>query len=176
MARIKGIGMVGIVKALRTRSEEARAKLPQRLHHYLVDRIVVAAWYPEQDYLELIMVFAAMWRIRDFEQIGIAAARESLQKVYRNMIDGGAEAAIERMRANWRNYHDTGQLHLERFPGKLQVTIADYGVVSAQLCQLNQGYIAEHLRLAGARVTWQRKLQCTANGDPRCTWEFEWTT
>src|SRR4051794_31957484 len=110
MAKIKGIGLVGIVKGLRTRADDARAKLPQRLHRYLVERVVVAAWYPEQDYLELLMTFAALFRIRDFEQVGAVGAKEGLQKVYRNMLQGGVEGAMSRMKANWRNYHDTGEL------------------------------------------------------------------
>ena len=49
MASIKGIGMVGIVKVLRALRKDSEAKLPQALHHYLNERVIVTEWYPEED-------------------------------------------------------------------------------------------------------------------------------
>jgi hypothetical protein len=173
VAKIKGIGIIGIVKALRSRRAEAEQKLPVSLQRYLYDRIVIAAWYPEQDYLALLRVFVAMWRIRSFEQVGVTAAQERLKGVYRNIVGGNVLEATSRMRANWRNYHDTGELTVDGHSGMVRVMIRDYAMVSSDLCLLNQGYIAEHLRLSGATVSTQRKVRCTVHRDTHCEWEFD---
>ena len=54
MAKAKGTVMVGLVKALRRNKEKAREILPAKLFHYLDERIVVASWYPVEDYVVLL--------------------------------------------------------------------------------------------------------------------------
>ena len=54
MAKAKGSTFVGVVKYLRREGEAAKKVLPERLHHYLTDRISPATWYPEEDWLELV--------------------------------------------------------------------------------------------------------------------------
>ena len=52
MAKAKGTTLIGAVKALRSQKKRSRELLPGRLHHYLVEKISTASWYPEEDLLE----------------------------------------------------------------------------------------------------------------------------
>ena len=54
MARAKGTALIGAVKMLRKRKDEARALLPEALHRYLSVSVLPASWYPEEDLLKLI--------------------------------------------------------------------------------------------------------------------------
>jgi predicted hydrocarbon binding protein len=174
MAKIKGIGMVGIAKALRSRRDDAARVLPESLHHYLDERISISEWYPEQDYLALLRVYVEVWPGRTFEEVGRLAANEALSTVYRNILIGGVTDAVKRMKFNWQNYHDSGELNSEVLPGLIRVRVRGYGMKARELCALNEGYFAELLRLSGAEVTALRKPQCASNGDRECVWEFEW--
>jgi len=54
LAKAKGTVLVDIVKALRKNKERSRTLLPAKLLHYLDERIVIASWYPLEDYVELL--------------------------------------------------------------------------------------------------------------------------
>lgn len=173
--RIKGTGIVGIVRALRTFREQAKSLLPPQLLHYLEDRIVLTSWYAEDDYLALMEAFMRIQHKASWEQVGAVAAREALSSVYRNVIiKGDVPETAQRMRINWRNYHDTGELSVENEPQLVRVTVRDYCMISTPLCRLNQGYFAALLEMAHSVITDQRKVRCTARGDTACVWEFGW--
>lgn len=174
MAHIKGIGMIGIVKALRSRRDAVADLLPPELHRYLQESIVVTSWYPEEDYLTLLRIYARTWPERGYAEIGRLGAREVLKGIYRNIVFGAVESAARRMKVNWRNYHDTGELSAESLPGTIRVTVTDYPVTASELCELNTGYFAELLHIAGADITATRKVHCTCRGDDSCVWEFDW--
>jgi hypothetical protein len=172
---MKGTGIVGIVRGLRAEREAALGLLPAPLHHYLEQRVVVTAWYPETDYVQLMNALLRVYKRQTWESAGAMAAREALQGVYRNIVVAGqVEQTAQRMRVNWRNYHDTGDLTVALRPGLVQVTVTDYCLVSSDVCLLNQGYFATILELAGAEVTARRKLRCRAAGDSLCVWEYAW--
>ena len=173
--RIKGTGIVGIVRALRTFREQASRLLTPQLLHYLDDRIVPTSWYAEDDYLALMEAFMRINHKASWEGVGAIAAREALSTVYRNVIvEGDVPETARRMRVNWRNYHDTGELSVENEPNLVRVPVRDYCMVSTPLCRLNQGYFAALLELSHAVITDQRKVHCTARGDAACIWEFGW--
>ena len=172
-ACIKGTGMIGIVKALRSRREVAKDHLPRNLHYYLTDRILVGSWYPERDYLNLLKAYRQVWPERTWEEIGRFGAREGLQGVYRNIIQGDIAASVQRMRANWRNYHNTGELISEIDSHVIRVRVCNYELVAKEACLLNQGYFTELLMLSGADIIRSRKVRCTADGDNECLWEFD---
>ena len=54
MGRTKGTSIVEIVKFLRTRRDDALQALPAAVHHYLDDRVLESAWYPEEDLVALV--------------------------------------------------------------------------------------------------------------------------
>jgi hypothetical protein len=174
VGQIKGIGLVGVVRALRAKRESADALLSAELRHYLEDQVVIASWYPEEHYQALLRVYTRLWPERSYEEIGQLAARESLQSVHRNILVGGVLSAAKRMKINWRSYHDSGDLTVETPPGTIRFQVRDYALRARELCQVNDGYFAELLRLSGAQITARRKTRCTATGDRECIWEYDW--
>jgi len=173
--KIKGTGVVGIVRGLRAEREAALRALPAALHHYLEQRVVITSWYPEADYVLLMGALLHIYKRQTWESAGATAARDALSGVYRNIVvEGKVEETARRMRVNWRNYHDTGDLTVALEPGIVRVTVADYCLISSDVCQLNRGYFATILELAGAQVSARRKLSCRAHGDPVCVWEYAW--
>ena len=54
MARIKGIGLLHVVKMLRSMREAALGVVPAPLHHYLSQEISRSEWYPFEEYLALL--------------------------------------------------------------------------------------------------------------------------
>ena len=173
--RIKGTGIIGIVRGLRAMRDQALPLLAENLRHYLDERVIVAAWYPETDFLALAEVLMSIMKGSSWERAGTVAAKEALTTVYRNVIiDGNLPETAKRMRVNWRNYHDTGDLNVDTEPSLVRVKVERYCMVSTDLCRLNQAYFATLLSFAGATIVSQQKLQCTARGDPLCVWEFGW--
>jgi hypothetical protein len=173
--KIKGIGIVDIVRALRAERERALRVLRSNLHHYLDERIAISAWYPETDFLGLMEAFMRVQKGATWERAGVLSARAALTSVYRNIVvEHDVPESAHRMRVNWRNYHDTGALSVENLPSLVRVTVEGYCMVSAELCRLNQAYFGEILTLAGALVTEQSKLRCTTSGHSACLWEYVW--
>src|SRR5262247_800216 len=54
MAHAKGTVMVEAVKALQAQGERATALLSPKLQAYLTQKIVLASWYPLEDYAEIL--------------------------------------------------------------------------------------------------------------------------
>lgn len=173
---IKGTGMVGLVRALRAQREQALTLLPADLHAYLDKRIAITAWYPEADYFAIASVYMQLNRNETWESAGAYAAQQALTTVYKNIVvDGDLAETAARMRVNWRNYHDTGELTTESEDACVRVKVCDYAVVKAELCRLNQGYFATLLGMSGVSITRRSKPRCTARGDSHCVWEFAWS-
>src|SRR5262245_21966174 len=78
MGKIKGSVVLSAVKVLRMQKDDAKKALEPALHHYLQERIVVAAWYPEDDFLALVVACSTIYpaeRETIFEKMGSATAR-----------------------------------------------------------------------------------------------------
>ena len=58
MPNAKGTVVVEAVKALLTHGDRARVYLPPKLFPYLEQRIVLASWYPLEDFAELLRTLA----------------------------------------------------------------------------------------------------------------------
>ncbi|MGH7290693.1 MAG: hypothetical protein ACREJT_05760, partial [Myxococcota bacterium] len=98
MAKAKGTVMMGVVKAIQDHAERARPLVPEKLHHYFDTRIVIAAWYPLEDYLTLLrMVIKLVPNAgADFyEQVGRDSAREQMTGIYSRLsTDKSHRAAL----------------------------------------------------------------------------------
>jgi hypothetical protein len=173
---IKGTGMIGLVRALRSQREQALSLLPAELHDYLDKRIAITAWYPESHYFAIASVYMQLHRDESWETAGAYAAQQALTTVYKNIVvDGDLAETAARMRVNWRNYHDTGELTTECEAGCVRVKVRDYGIVKQELCRLNMGYFATLLGMSGVAITSRSKPKCKARGDAQCVWEFGWS-
>ena len=172
---IKGTGIVGVVRGLRAQRDAALAILPAALHHYLDERVVITAWYPETENVALISTLLRLYPKQSWEGAGQQAAHDALTSVYRNIIvEGDVPETARRMRVNWRNYHDTGNLAVELAPRTVRVIVASFALVSTEFCRLNTGYFGKLLALAGAQITRTQKLRCTAKHQDCCIWEYEY--
>jgi hypothetical protein len=138
------------VKVLRSCKQESLAQLPKSLHHYLEDRIVVASWYPEQDFFELLCACAALFPGGDaaFEMLGAATAQDHAEGMYTDIMK---RDPVSRARIMWRTQHDTGDLVLlDQTANSATYELRDWSPASARYCRVVGGYFTELHRLDGA--------------------------
>lgn len=179
MAKAKGTILVPTVRFLRTRREEARARLPERLHPYLEETLQTGQWYPEEDFLELLRTMAELLPGSGtalYEQLGRAAAAEHLAGVYQHLhVDGDDLLGLTRRSfALWSTMHDTGRLRaLEPGPHGTTFVLEDYAHPCVEMCATLTGYLTEALRLAGLEAR-LRKTGCVVDGAAQCRWEATW--
>lgn len=175
--QIKGTGVISVVRALRAKRERALELLPPALHHYLAARITISSWYPESDYVALMTAFLRAYKGSTWHGAGEIAAQEALTGIYRNIVvPGDIGETAQRMRVNWRNYHDTGVLSVDVEPQLVRVHVSGYCVVSSDVCRLNQGYFGALLGLSGVPIVEARKVRCTVMRDEECVWEYAFKT
>lgn len=179
MAKAKGTIVVPTVRFLRTRREEARTRLPERLHGYLEETLQTGQWYPEEDFLELLRTMAALLPGSGpaiYEQLGRAAAAEHLSGVYHHLnLDGQDHLGIARRSfALWSTMHDTGRMRtVDPTPTGATFVLEGYALPSKEMCATLTGYFGESLRLAGLEAA-VRKAECVLENAGRCAWRATW--
>jgi len=179
MANAKGSALVGAVKFLRTRREDALRLLKPEHHHYLDDRIQVSAWYPEEDLLALVRAVAPLLGSRSaevYETMGRALARQHMDSTYAHLMREADELALPRRAlVLWQSQHDTGQMSLRiEDPGHARVDVLDFALPSRELCATITGYLRETLAIAGLVDPLVMKTACRAAGREVCTWRATW--
>lgn len=180
MARVKGMSLVGVVKALRRNRERAEALLPEPLRDYLGARILPSEWYPLEDQRDLLRVLGEIVKppsgVDVWEMMGRVTAREHLGETYSHLGRGtGSRAAIRRSATLWQTQFDSGRLDL-RFvgAGEAEMELAGFAVPSRELCGILAGYFAESFELTGARDVRVEKRECRVEGGARCLWRVTW--
>jgi hypothetical protein len=179
VANAKGSALVGAVKFLRSRREDALRLLPPALHHYLDDRIQVSSWYPEEDLLSLVRAVAPLVPVRTgdvYETMGHAIAREHMGSTYSHLLRESDELALPRRAlVLWQSMHDTGQMSLKlEDPGHARIDVIDYAMPSREICGTITGYMRETLAIAGLKDPIVMKTACRAGGKDACTWRATW--
>src|SRR5262249_54434740 len=147
VAKTKGTVVLKAVKVLRSRKQESLAHLPKSLHHYLEDRIVVASWYPEDDFFQLLCACAALYPGGDaaFDMLGAATAQDHAENMYADIVK---RDAASRARIMWKTQHDTGDLVLvEQTPKSVTYELRGWSPVSPKYCRVAGGYFTELHRL-----------------------------
>ncbi|HEX3597213.1 MAG TPA: hypothetical protein VHU80_19025 [Polyangiaceae bacterium] len=176
---------------------DAKKLLPERLHRYLTERIVVSGWYPERDYWILIetltkvldpkVVGADPWRFfaRFSAQNDIggsnAAASASVKAasagVYRTYAAAGAQdpqGFFRRAEKIWSQYHDTGSLvviggHVKT--NSLVMRLMGFHIPLDGFVRLQGYYLEEFGALVGLPLS-AKVTRSTAKRDPFCEWEI----
>jgi hypothetical protein len=175
VANAKGTVMVGLVKALRKNKERARALLPPELTHYLEERIVVAKWYPLEDFLALLRVsgkLAPEGAKNVFELQGRAAAREHMAGTYSRLSKTTNRRATFTLLGSM---FDTGETRvLDREPGSAVLEYVAFATPARELCEIFTGYNAERMSMLGFEGTQVRHTQCRVDGAPTCRWQISW--
>jgi predicted hydrocarbon binding protein len=178
-AHTKGTTLIDLVKFLRTRRDDARALLPAPLHHYLDEHISVAAWYPEEEAIELIRVLAKLMpgsREEALAQIGRLNARIHLEGTYAHLLAGARLSTLPvRAVALWRSMHDTGDLRLQVEDDHADARLSGYGHPTPEMCIIIGTYVCEAFELAGARDAKVDERACCRAGAPACEWRIAWT-
>jgi hypothetical protein len=180
MAKAKGTTVIGVVKYLRREKEAARKALPARLHHYLEERCSPSAWYPEEDWVELVRAQAKLVKEPKgnvFETIGRWALREHADGLYGHLLSDISDplSLSRRLLALWGSQHDTGRLSFT-MDGETaaRVELVDYGHTSTVMCQILRGYLSELLTLAGFPSPSVEKRECRLAGAAQCAWRCSW--
>jgi len=176
MAKAKGTILVSIVKYLRGHKEEARRLLPPALHHYLDEKIVMSAWYPEADLIALLragLTLAGGASDAVLDAMGRATAHEHHEGIYAHLLARtGTQTTTS---ALWSSQHDTGvmALHYET-DHQARLELTGYAHPSREMCAIVKGYIAEALRVGGATDVQAEEIRCAARGDDHCAWRCTW--
>lgn len=180
MGRTKGTSIVEIVKFLRTRRDDALQALPATVHHYLDDRILESAWYPEED---LVTLVGAMVEILDApaEEILALLGAEAMQRnrngAYAHLFQQyQGERVLRVAGVLWKTMHDTGKLCLVRDAvGRGHCELIDFVNPSGETCGILVGYARSLLELAGYRDIQASQDRCLLQGDDCCSWSFTWS-
>ena len=179
MAKIKGTAMLTTVKTLRALREEAKKALPEELHHYLDQRILVSEWYPESDQLALVRVlgrFMPKGEGDPWELMGRFTAERDLGGLYKSLIrQGDPVATLKNGALFWGRYHDTGHVTvLIEGDGAGRITLEDYGMPSREMCGILGGWYGELVRTVGGRDVEVTHDRCVSRGAGLCEWRIKW--
>ena len=175
MANIKGTGIFTVLKLLKKRGVQ---ELPQGLSSYYEKQVLVASWYPEDDFIDLLQVLAhsAPAKEKDpWQWGGRAVAHMDLLQIYSFMVQKGSPlGTLQRLPRLWRLYHDSGRADVGILEdGRAQVQVADYAFADEYFCRWMKGYIAEMLHIGGARGINVRSLR-TGSLDKPAQWLAQW--
>lgn len=185
MAKIKGTAMVATVKSLRKYGKKrALELLPVRLYRYMEERILVAIWYSEEDWFELMKVAATIIKeqMPNLQEdvwvfMGTMSAQHDLSTIYARLIKpGDPEGTIRQGAKLWNVYHDTGSIVIAiPSPGHVRVELVGHELPPAEeMCRLNLGWAATFLKMGGATEIKAVETHCRTRGDESCVWEADW--
>jgi hypothetical protein len=148
VANAKGVVMAGLVKRIQDNPEQARPLLPPKLHHYFDTRVVVAAWYPLDDYITLLKVALTLDPNppRDFyEQMGRNSAREQMSGIYSRLREATHRKAAATLLSSM---YDSGQMNVvERSSGRAVLEWVGFATPAREICGTFTGYQAERMTL-----------------------------
>ncbi|MDA8018698.1 MAG: DUF2378 family protein [Thermoanaerobaculia bacterium] len=177
MAMIKGLALIGAVKALRSSPGASREALKPELHHYLEEKIFPSRWYPESDAVELFEALVEVMPQREspWRWIGMEGARHDFRGTYSAFVQRRQPAQVFRTVPKiWRLYHDTGSVRTEQVDDKtvtieIQSSLMRHeGFVELQTAHLEA--LAELAGASGASCQIRRRRL----DPPTATWRLSW--
>jgi len=175
VANAKGTVVAGLVKMIQDKPDLARKLLPPNLHKYFDTRVVLAAWYPLDEYLALLRISIKLVDNppRDFyEEMGRASAREQMSGIYARLRDNIGRKASNTLLTSM---YDSGQMNvIERSPGRAVLEWVNFAIPSRELCATFTGYQSERMTLQGLAEVRVRHPVCRAEGGSVCRWEMDW--
>ena len=176
VAKAKGTVVVEVVKSLRRNRERALELIPEKLHHYLQERIVVASWYPLDDYLVLLRAVGKIMSPKGgmavFEKMGREAARTHMDGTYSRLKNQTNRQASFTLLTSM---YDSGELRvLEREPGHAVLEFAGFAQPARELCETFTGYQLERMSIQGFEDVHVKHTRCRGDGQPACLWEVSW--
>ena len=175
MAKAKGTVVIDLVKALRKSKQKALTLLPAALHHYLEERIVIASWYPLEDYIALLRAAGQILSRGDgnvYHAMGRSAARSHMAGTYSRFKDRANRQATFTLLSSM---YDTGEMKVtERAAGRATLEYHGFPLPTREVCDTFTGYNLERMTLLGFDNPTVHHVSCRANGEPTCRWVLEW--
>ena len=175
MAHAKGTIMIETVKALQALGDRAVSVLPAKLTHYMEQRIVLASWYPLEDYAELLrtmMKAAGGGRVNPCEKMGRDSARAHMQGTYSRFNKSADRKAAFTLLSSM---YDTGELRVvERETGRAVVEFLNFALPTREICDTFTGYQHERMVILGFEDVQVKHTKCRVIGAPACVWELSW--
>jgi hypothetical protein len=180
MGKTKGTSLIRAVKTLRANKDEARKVLPERLHGYLEERILVSSWYPEEDAWELLRALAKIMPdtgMDNYEFMGRILAHDDLRGIYASLLrEGDPAATLRRTAVTWGHYHDTGkETVLDLGDDHVVLEITGYDHPSRESCSTVKGWIHGLVTMAGGKDIRVVHDKCVLDGASACRFETTWT-
>lgn len=179
MGKAKGASLLPMIKYLRRNREAAASLLPEEMHRYLKERILISSWYPEEDFLAILRCLGKI--IPDpgmdvYEFMGRISARVDLGGVYAHLVRQGDPAAtLRRTAIIWGLYHDTGKEEVvEEGPDFVVTQIIGFESPSRESCGTVKGWNAELAAMAGGKDVTAAHRECVLDGAPACRFEVRW--
>ncbi len=173
--KTKGVALLGVVKFLRSRPDEARALLRPELHHFLSETVSPSRWYAEADLAELLRAGARLHPgspDRALELMGEVAARAH-SEIYHELLVG--RGSPSRAFAMWSTQHDTGELRRVReSANRMRLELLGFEDTTRELCLLLTGYFRGTFAVNGLPDVGIEKLACRLWGDESCVWRCSW--
>jgi len=167
--------MIEAVKALTPHRERALGLLGPKLAHYLDDHIVLASWYPVEDYTGLLRVLARVappGPVSACEKMGRDAARSHMSGTYSRLAKSADRKAAVTLTSSM---YDTGLMKVvEREAGHAVWELSGFAAPSREICETFTGYQAERMLLMGFEDISVRHTRCRAAGAQNCLWDLTW--
>lgn len=177
MANAKGTILIEAVKALQALPDRARVEqyLPERVAHYLTQRIVLASWYPMEDYAELLKTLAKVGgggRVNPCEKMGRDAAHAHMEGTYNRFSKTADRKAAFTLLSSM---YDSGDMRvLEREQGRAVVEVLNFALPTREICDTFTGYQSERMILLGFDDVEVKHTKCRVVGALSCMWELTW--
>jgi hypothetical protein len=177
MPNAKGTVVVEAVKALLALRDRERVEtyLPPKVAHYLTQRIVLASWYPLEDYAELLRTLAKVaggGRVNPCEKMGRDAARAHMEGTYNRFSKTADRKAAFTLLSSM---YDTGDMRvLEREQGRAVVEVLSFAHPTREICDTFTGYQSERMAFLGFEDVEVKHTKCRVIGSVSCIWELTW--
>jgi len=149
----KGNGVVEAVKALQAQGGRGKSFLPEKLAHYLEQRIVLASWYPLEDYAEILRAM-----MKGGGGPGIPARRWAATRPARTWRAPTARFSknADRKAAFSCSLVDVrhGELRVvERDAGHAVVELLNFALPTREICDTFTGYQRSACRSSASRTS-----------------------
>lgn len=145
------------MKLLRLRRSESSDLLPERLHHYLSERILVSSWYSEDEALELFRVFAALHGGTNevWLNMGRTVAIDHAQHTYQHLLESrDIGRLLSHANVLFRAMHNTGFMSAKRLDEhSFEMMLEDYPVLCPEWTRLLAGYFDGLVMACGGRTS-----------------------
>lgn len=184
MANVKGTAINGRLQyVLRHHGPQALSDVLGSLGgktagHDLRHGALKSNWYPMSLFIALTQAIDRICGKGDgalYRQVAGQTAEDDLSTVYKVFFKFAKPSFIISKAASlWRQYYDTGQLHVTSQPGFCELELIDFGEPSFVHCESVIGWAMRSIELTGAKNVKGEHVSCRDKGEKRCVLRVTW--